>query len=208
MTSLLTRAQPKALSPPTQAVTLQAHQHRPVSVGENESNKAGNRQGWKRGEDRKRKNLKMREDEAGSSCRKDEMISRFSNKPVLKHQKKFFSKKPKHDLQPVIKYKVHTARARQVVIPAPSPARQLCPPPHLLDSSPPTHAPTSATRQPDRNRVQPPRAEPSPAARTSSAAPSVPSLLAPPPSLRTPRRPPPDPTPPISFRASPKVASR
>lgn len=137
MTSLLTRAQPKALSPPTQAVTLQAHQHRPVSVGENESNKAGNRQGWKRGEDRKRKNLKMREDEAGSSCRKDEMISRFSNKPVLKHQKKFFSKKPKHDLQPVIKYKVHTARARQVVIPAPSPARQLCPPPHLLDSSPP-----------------------------------------------------------------------
>lgn len=104
---------------------MQVHQHRPVSVGENESNEASNWQGWRRGlerkrlEDRKRKNLEMHEDGEGSSCRKDEMVCRLSKKPVLKHPKNFFFFFGKtcleitHDLQTVIKYKVHTqARGR------------------------------------------------------------------------------------------------
>lgn len=62
-------------------------------MGEHESDEAGNRHSWGRGEDRKRrKNLKMHDDGEGSGCKKDYMVSPLFNKTILKHQikKKFF----------------------------------------------------------------------------------------------------------------------
>lgn len=65
-------------------------------MGENESDEAGNRQSWGRGEDRKRrKNLKMHDDGEGSGCKKDYTVSPLFNKTILKHQITiFFFKEP------------------------------------------------------------------------------------------------------------------
>lgn len=124
-------------------------------------------------EQRKEGEFRMHQDGEGSSCRKGETGSPFSKKPILKtpnyKKKKKKGKEPNVVLQTLTKNKAHSTRtrartrtrthARQVPAPGRPRAGQLCPPPHLLDSSPrlrPEPAPPAS----------PGRLEPRPAART------------------------------------------
>lgn len=145
----------------------------------------------------------MHEDEEGSSCRKDETACPFSNKPIMKHPVKKYFLKNQTWLGLLTKNKAcqparaHTrtrtsTRARQVLVRARAGTGQLCPPPHLLDSSPPPG--TSAARHPGRKGARPPRGAPRPATRKPSAARSAPPPSPapsprPPPALEPPQRP-------------------